>query len=405
MHPDEMKHFASDTRTRKTEAKATDRLPRPLNRQRRFLTPVGNPSDPEGLFAYMRRHLEYLETKGHTNAGLYNSERYVRVFIRWCAPRALTRPTQIGEHEIEQYQFQLSHRRKDNGELLSVFSQRSALVPLRGYFRWLTRSGCLDHDPTCNMELPRPKQTLPKYVLTAHEAEVVLRQPDIGKQLGLRDRAMLEVLYSTGLRRMELANLRLSDVDRRRGLVFVNQGKWQKDRWVPISRRALDWIHRYQLEVRPSIVTRPDDETLFLTHNGLPFNESWLSTTISRYVRDANLGKQGSCHLFRHTLATLMLENGADIRFIQAMLGHADLKSTQIYAHVAIKQLKKVHRRTHPGGRTPADEEQASLPLQRCDSLPTQAKPFTPAGSDSAAEAAARYLLLQHRLTEDSRWH
>jgi integrase/recombinase XerD len=309
---------------------------------------------------------------------------------------------QIGEHEIEQYQFQLSHRRKDNGELLSVFSQRSALVPLRGYFRWLAKRGCLEHDPTCNMELPRPKQTLPKYVLTAHEAEAVLRQPDIEKQLGLRDRAMLEVLYSTGVRRMELANLRLSDVDRRRGLVFVNQGKWQKDRWVPISRRALDWVNRYRVEVRPSIVASPDDGTLFLTRNGLPFNDSWLSTTISRYVSDANLGKQGSCHLFRHTLATLMLENGADIRFIQAMLGHVDLKSTQIYAHVALKQLKKVHRRTHPGCRTPADVQQARQSAQRGGLPSAQAQRFMQAGSDSAAEAAARYLLLQYRLTANS---
>lgn len=371
----------------------------------RFSTPVSNPSDPNGLFAYMRRHLDYLEAKGHTNAGLYNSERYVRAFIRWCEPRGLTRPIQISEQDIEQYQFQLAQHRKDNGERLSVFSQRSALVPLRGYFRWLTKSSHLDHDPTRNMELPRPKHMLPRFVLTAREAEVVLRQPDIHSRLGVRDRAMLEVLYSTGVRRMELANLLPTDIDHRRELVFVNQGKWQKDRWVPISRRALDWIRHYANEVRPAIVVAPDGGTLFLTRNGLPFNESWLSTTISRYVRAANLGKYGSCHLFRHTLATLMLENGADIRFIQSMLGHADLKSTQIYAHVTLKQLKRVHRRTHPGCRASAEEKQSPAFPQRDDSQSIPAKLLVPADSGDNGEAVARYLLLRQRLTESRHQH
>lgn len=138
------------------------------------------------------------------------------------------------------------------------------------------------------------------------------------------------------------------EVDPARGLVFVNHGKWQKDRWVPIGERALAWIAKYVDEVRPAIVMPPDDGTLFLTRGSVPFNECWLSTTVSQYVQRANLSKHGGCHLFRHTMATLMLENGADIRFIQAMLGHADLKSTQIYTHVAIKQLKAIHDATHP---------------------------------------------------------
>ena len=167
------------------------------------------------------------------------------------------------------------------------------------------------------------------------------------------------------------------------------------------------YIQRYRIEVRPSIAASPDSEVLFLTRNGLPFNESWLSTTISRYVCGANLGKRGSCHLFRHTLATLMLENGADIRFIQSMLGHVDLKSTQIYTHVAIKQLKKVHRKTHPGCRTRPNEEQAAPSQSQAhgDSPSAQATLFTPGGADSATEAAARYLLLRQQLTEDLRQH
>lgn len=338
-------------------------------RRSRFRTPVGNPSDPEGLFAYLQRYLEYLGVKGYTEMGVYNIERYVRTFIAWCEPRGLTRPVEITKPILERYQRHLFYHRKDNGEPLSVFSQRSALVPLRSYFRWLTRQNLLLYNPASDLELPRMKRVLPKHVLTEEEAERVMQQPDVRDPIGIRDRAMLEVLYSTGLRRMELANLRVYDVDHGRGLVFVNQGKWQKDRWVPIGERALAWVKKYLDEVRAEIVMPPDDGTLFLTRGGVPFNECWLSTTIAQHVRNANLGKQGGCHLFRHTMATLMLENGADIRFIQAMLGHADLKSTQIYTHVAVKQLKAIHTATHPAKARKRIAEKAATPAARDDLL------------------------------------
>lgn len=323
---------------------------------------VGDPSEPEGMFAYMQHYLEYLGVKGHTPTGIYNVERYIRAFIRWSELRALTRPAHVTKEDIESYQRYLFHHRKSDGEPLSIFSQRSALVPLRGFFRWLARESHIPCNPAVDLELPRAKHVLPSQVLTAKEAERVLRQPDTRSPGGIRDRAMLEVLYSAGLRRMEIANLRVSDIDDERGLVFVNQGKWRKDRWVPVSQRALRWVHRYIEEVRSITVASPDDDTLFLTRNGLPFNESWLSTTVSNHIKKAHIGKHGSCHLFRHTMATLMLENGADIRFIQAMLGHADLKSTQIYAHVSIGQLKAVHSVTHPGCK-PSDTRRHPISL------------------------------------------
>lgn len=340
---------------------AQDPVIRRTARRRRFLTQVGDPSDPEGIFACMQRYLEYLGVKGHTPMGIYNVERYVRAFMRWCEPRALARPAQITKADLEIYQRYLFHHRKANGEPLSIFSQRSALVPLRGFFRWLARESYIPRDPAVDIELPRIQHILPHQILTAVEAERVLRQPDTRDPIGTRDRAMLEMLYSTGLRRMEIANLRVSDIDDERSLVFVCQGKWRKDRWVPVSQRAMRWIHRYLKKVRPLTVAHPDDGTLFLTRNGLPFNESWLSTTISNYVKKARLGKTGGCHLFRHTMATLMLENGADIRFIQAMLGHADLKSTQIYTHVSVGQLKAVHSATHPGCRKPGEQRRRTL--------------------------------------------
>jgi integrase/recombinase XerD len=186
-------------------------------------------------------------------------------------------------------------------------------------------------------------------VLTAEEAERVLAQPDVRDPLGLRDRALLEVFYATGMRRSEVASLQLGDVDVDRATAEIRQGKGKKDRIVPLGERAALWIAKYIREARQRLVSEPDDRTLFLSNAGEPFSPDYLTEMVAGYVEAADIGKRGACHLFRHTMATLMLEGGADTRFIQAMLGHADLKTTQIYTHVAVRQLQAIHKATHPG--------------------------------------------------------
>jgi integrase/recombinase XerD len=131
--------------------------------------------------------------------------------------------------------------------------------------------------------------------------------------------------------------------------VLIRQGKGQKDRMVPIGERAIAWVDRYVAEVRSQLVVEPDPGVLFLAATGEAVGPDWLSRITHRYVDRADLGKQGSCHLLRHTMATLMLEGGADVRYIQQMLGHARLETTEVYTHVAIRQLKAVHTATHPG--------------------------------------------------------
>ena len=159
----------------------------------------------------------------------------------------------------------------------------------------------------------------------------------------------LETFYSTGMRRSELMGLSVFDLDRERGTVMIRQGKGKKDRMIPIGERALAWIDRYRETVRPELVVGRDHAMLFLTNTGEPFTPNRLTQMVRTYIQAANIGKSGSCHLFRHTMATLMLENGADIRYIQAMLGHAELSTTQIYTQVSIRKLKEIHTATHPG--------------------------------------------------------
>ena len=190
-----------------------------------------------------------------------------------------------------------------------------------------------------------------------------MNQADITEPLGLRDRAILEVLYSTGMRRMEIANLKLYDLDTERGTLMVRQGKGRKDRMIPIGERAILWIEKYVEAVRPSLVGIVDDGTLFLTNLSEAFTPNRLTQLVRDYVIAADIGKKGSCHLFRHTCATLMHENGADIRFIQMLLGHAELTTTQIYTQVAIRKLKEIHTATHPAklGNTTLAELKAEL--------------------------------------------
>jgi len=159
------------------------------------------------------------------------------------------------------------------------------------------------------------------------------------------------------MRRLELIQLRLYDLDLARGIVTIRQGKGKKDRVIPIGDRAVAWIEKYLAESRPRLVVEPDASTLFLSADGEEISRDHLTFMARDYIAQAEIGKTGACHLFRHTMATLMLENGADIRFIQQMLGHAKLSSTQIYTQVSIRMLKQVHSMTHPAQlRKPAAE-------------------------------------------------
>src|SRR5208282_1611388 len=153
-------------------------------------------------------------------------------------------------------------------------------------------------------------------------------------------------LYSTGMRRLELVRLTLWDLDLERATVAIRQGKGKKDRIIPLGDRAAAWVRKYLDESQ--LAAEPDDKIVFLSNAGEPFSLDYLTEAVRGYVEAANIGKRGACHLFRHTMATLMLEGGADIRFIQAMLGHADLKTTQIYTQVSIRLLKQIHSATHP---------------------------------------------------------
>ncbi len=307
-----------------------------------------NPKPLSPLAALMEKHLEALQVQNYSEYTIRNRRVHIGFFIQWCHDRGITEAAEVTRPILEHYQRYLFHYRQKNGKPLTFRSQNTRLVPLRVWFRWMARQRHILHNPASELELPRMEQRLPKSVLTVGEMEQVLAQPDIHDPLGLRDRALMEMLYSTGMRRMELAGLKLYELDTERGTVTIRQGKGKKDRVIPIGERAAAWLDKYIREARPKLVVEPDDRTVFLSNAGEPFCLDHLSGLVRTYVDAAEIGKRGSCHMFRHSMATLMLENGADIRYIQQMLGHADLKTTQIYTQVSIRQLKRIHAATHP---------------------------------------------------------
>jgi integrase/recombinase XerD len=213
---------------------------------------------------------------------------------------------------------------------------------------WMKDQRVIELNPALEMVFPKEEKRLPRHALSLEEVEAVLAQPDVTRPCGLRMRAILELLYSSGLRRMEVLRLEQSDIDRQRRVILVRLGKGKKDRFVPLGERALFWLDKYLEEARPRLSDDPQQLLLFVSTAGNPLHPNYISSLVRRLMNQAGITKKGSCHLFRHTAASLMLDAGADIRHLQAILGHDSLCTTQIYTHVSIGKLCEVHARTHP---------------------------------------------------------
>jgi integrase/recombinase XerD len=300
------------------------------------------------LTRYQGAFHEWEAVVGYSPRTIEAQRHAIGRFITWADERALSRPQDITRPILERYQRHVYHHRKANGAPLSVSAQLGLILPLQAWFKWLTKQNHILYNPAADLDLPTRPKALPKGLLSVAQVEEILNGCDSGKAEGLRMRAMLEVLYSTGVRRFELAGLKLFDVDVERGALMVRQGKGNKDRLVPIGERACAWVDKYLRELRPDLATGADDYHLFLDDDGRGFTPERIGELVRRHLSAAGVEHHGSCHLFRVACATHMLENGADIRFIQSLLGHAKLDTTQIYTLVSLAKLKEVHNATHP---------------------------------------------------------
>lgn len=261
-------------------------------------------------------------------------------FRRWCEGRGLTEARDVHNRHVLKYLVSLADER------LAVRSQARMLVTLRGLFKHLRAERYLDRDPTAEVALPRLGRPLPE-VLSVDEVERLLQAPVPKTARGLRDAAMLETLYATGLRVSELVALRLADVNLDNGYLST-VGKGRKQRLVPLGEQARARVREYLASARPGLDRGRNGAALFLTHRGRPMTRQGFWKLLRGYALKAGIRKAISPHKLRHSFATHLLERGADLRAVQAMLGHADIGTTQVYTHLSRARLKEVYKTHHP---------------------------------------------------------
>lgn len=306
--------------------------------------------DFDSLARWQDDLLQGLAVRNHSAGSIEGRRFALKTFLDWCHERQLLQASAITRPILESYQAWLWRYRTRAGKPLGISTQRDKLGALKAYFSWLVRQNVIQANPASELELPRPEKRLPTETLTAAQIDAIMAVPDLADPLGLRDRAILEVLYSCGLRRSEVTKLDLEDIDLARSVLTVRKGKGGKSRTVPLGERAVYWLGRYLETARPRLEIEVNERALFISGYGTRLTSAYVGNWVKRSMKQAGIEKAGSCHLLRHTCATHMHDNGADIRFIQQLLGHARLDTTQIYTEVSIIKLQEVHARTHPHG-------------------------------------------------------
>lgn len=290
--------------------------------------------------AQIQTFLSYLRVeKGLSQNTIHAYRRDMIKFEEFMAERGLA-VAQVGRSDVVDFLRSLYNRQLDSR------SVARHLVTIRNFFRFALAEGTIAEDPAASIESPRFRQSLPEF-LSVDEVNRVLEQPDIQTPIGLRDKAMIEVMYSCGLRVSELCGLRVSDLHMEVGSLRC-VGKGDKERLIPIGRTALDIVRQYLSESRPKLLPSGVSPYLFLNSRGGKIDRIIFWKLLGAYGRKARLRKALKPHMLRHSFATHLLDRGADLRSVQMMLGHSDISTTQIYTHVVEERLKQVYKEHHP---------------------------------------------------------
>lgn len=305
------------------------------------------------IWRCVKYYLDLCSAKAQAPDTIRGKKAGLKKFYIWCIQRDVHHIHQIDLDLMDSYMEYLnSYRKSLDKKPLSLAQKRNLLTFVKTFVQTMHAKGLLDKNTLEYIELPKKGRPLPKAVFGAEEVEKVLAQALNFGYRGVRDRVILEVFYATAIRRTELAHLDVDDLDLSEQLLRVNHGKGSKERIVPISQRACEWTALYLSKIRPMVMFHGSDAALFLSNRGKRFKPGNLSDMVSRYVRLAGLKRAGSCHLFRHSTATIMLDNGADLRHVQELLGHADISTTQIYTHVSRSNLSAKYQKYHPSAQT-----------------------------------------------------
>lgn len=305
------------------------------------------------IWCCAKYYLRTCAAKGQASDTIRGKYSGLKKFFLWCLENDIRKVDRINLDVMDGYmEFLNVYRIPATNKPLCQNQKRNLVEFVKVFIKALHHKGVLEYNALEFIELPGKEYTLPKGLFSEYEVERILDQPLLVGERGYRDKAILETFYATGIRRTELAHIRLSDVNFEAKELTITHGKGHRQRIVPISQRALEWIALYWQRVRPIFANIGGCDYLFLANNGNKYLPNKLSDMVAKYVKQAGFKRHGACHLFRHATATFMLDNDADIRHVQVMLGHASLSTTQIYTHVSQKKLHAVYLRTHPSALT-----------------------------------------------------
>ena len=308
---------------------------------------LGNP--PNGLSHQAHSYLVWYSSRGYSSETLVNMSDKFRMFLEWCSDRALTSVEELTPHLFERYQRHVSEKRTKSGSKISTRTQLESLGFLIHFCGYLVRTGIVQHNAASIITLPRTPQRLPRSLMTLEEMDILLSQPDLSTALGIRDRAMLEVVFATALRSVELVALSLEDFDSSRKVLHVGSGPNRREREIPIYSRTVDWVHRYFDESRIVFsLEHPEDRALFIGQLGKRLAAGYVEHLFGYYAQSAGFEHGSIFRRIRDTVGVEMFDSGADARYVQEVLGHVCLQSTLKYARLSISRLCKVHGNTHP---------------------------------------------------------
>jgi integrase/recombinase XerD len=312
----------------------------------------------QGIAAWAEAFLSHLTARAYSQASIEAHRWALRQFTTWTKEHDKHDPAAFSRADLECYQTFLFHYRSPkSGKALVINTQLARLGCVRRFFAWLCRAGNIPANPAADLDLPRKQARLLPKCLSEKEIQLLLAIPNIADPFGLRDRTILELFYATGIRRSEMAHLDLGDYDPSTHTLHVRKGKNGKSRMLPVGERAAAWLDRFLAESRPLFDHLPNETSLFLTGYGQRFSPAYLGNWIKKLMIGCGIDKPGSCHLWRHSCATDMHRGGADIRYVQEMLGHERMETTQIYTHVHIEALREIHSRCHPHGSLGPDRD------------------------------------------------
>jgi integrase/recombinase XerD len=295
-------------------------------------------------------YLKHLKTLGRSYYTIRGAKYGLKDLAQFLEEEKAPCLEELNSDVLYEYQQDLAFRLTAKGKLLSLRTQSQALGVLKAFTRFLKEHDYLINDPGEVIHLPKKPKRLPKVILSGNEIQKLMDAPNIRTNRGYRNRIILEILYDTAIRRSELADIRINNLDLNAGFAHV-RGKGDKDRVVPLSKRVCGLVENYIMMVRPEFLQGKDSGHLILNRWGQKMDPNSIWAVVKRCAYLAGIRKTVSTHTFRHTCATHMLKNGAPIRHLQEMLGHESLESTQIYTHVTINDLKEIHGKYHPSER------------------------------------------------------